>query len=487
MKQDDVAEYTGEHRQGRHAVVLGGSMSGLLAARVLADHFDRVTIVERDRFPESPAPRKGVPQARHVHVLLSRGRQIMERYFPGLMDELTEAGAPFMDAAQDVAWLSAGGWAARFPSEFGMAAASRDLLEWTVRRRLTVLPQVEFIEGADVIGLRAEGDKVIGVTIRLRAGDEEKHLHAELVVDATGRGSRAPQWLAALGYAGPQETVVNSHLGYASRMYRAPEGFDGDWAGLYIQGTPPLGTRNGLILAIEGQRWLVTLAGRSGDYPPIDEDGFLDFASSLPSPKLYEAIKDAEPLGSIHGYRGTENRLRHFERMARFPEGFIVLGDAVCAFNPVYGQGMSTAAIAAETLDRLLRRRPNLGRGFAHTFQKQLARAIAAPWLLATTEDFRFPGTEGSRPGWLTRLQLAYVDRVIRLSTKKPWVRRRFLAVLHLIKSPRTLFSPKIGLALIGEAFSRPKNDEALESPLHRTTGFGIKGSRRHTAAGTVP
>jgi len=216
--------------KGNHALVIGGSMAGMLAARVLADHFERVTILERDRFAEDgPVPRKGVPQARHVHALLKRGRVALERLFPGIGDELIAASAPTLDMANDIAWLNPAGWGVRFPSDLGFVSFSRDLLDWHVRRRLAAdTGSVHFLKGYDVTGLvpGPDGTGVAGARVRQRdgsgAGNGEKELHADLVVDATGRGSRAPEWLEALGYTRPEETVINAHLGDATRVYRRP-------------------------------------------------------------------------------------------------------------------------------------------------------------------------------------------------------------------------------------------------------------------------
>ncbi len=349
-----------------HAVVVGGSLAGMLAARVLSDHFDGVTLLERDRFTETPAARKGLPQGRHVHVLLERGRGAMERFLPGLTRELVRAGAEPLDATRDVAWMNPYGWYVRFPGDLLLLASTRDLIDWGVRGRVAALPNVRIHQGADVAGLiRGPGDgaRVAGVRLRSRTAGAEvdrggAELAADLVVVADGRNSRLPEWLTALGYEPPEETVVNSFQGYASRFYRPPAEFESDWKALYIQQAPPGDPRGGLVSPVEGGRWLVSLVGGDGHYPPTDEAGFLDGVRTLRIPDLYEAIRDAEPLGPIVGYRATENRLRHYERGGCWPEGLVALGDAVCALNPVYGQGMTTAVLGAEVLDRCLRRSP---------------------------------------------------------------------------------------------------------------------------------
>jgi 2-polyprenyl-6-methoxyphenol hydroxylase-like FAD-dependent oxidoreductase len=425
----------------------------MLAARVLSDHFDRVTLLERDRFPETPAPRKGLPQGRHVHGLLERGREAMERFLPGLTGELVAAGAEPLDWTRDIAWMSPYGWYVRFPGDLPLLSCTRDLIDCGVRRRVAALANVRIHQGADVAGLiRRPGDgaRVTGIQIRPRMVDTEfdplgAELTADLVVVADGRNSRLPQWLTALGYEPPEETLVNSFQGYASRFYRPPAEFAPDWKGLYIQQAPPADPRGGLIASVEGGRWLVSLVGGDGDYPPTDEAGFLAFARSLRSPALYEAIAGAEPLSSIAGQRATENRQRHYDRLGRLPDGVVVVGDAVCAFNPVYGQGMTAAAIGAEVLDHWLwEGASHRGPGRGRVFQRRLARATGNAWQISSAADYRFRATEGPPQGRLARLTDGYVAGVMRAATSRPWVRRRLLDVLHLLRPPSALFGPGV-------------------------------------------
>ncbi|MUL36009.1 FAD-dependent oxidoreductase [Gloeocapsopsis dulcis] len=449
--------------QGSHAVVIGGSIAGLVSGRVLTKHFDRVTIIERDRLPDEPIPRKGVPQSHHNHVLLMRGAMILEELFPGLHTELYAAGASQIDMAKDVAWLNPAGWSIRFTSGVMLLASSRSLLEWGVRQRLRQCPQVCFITESEVTSLLANSDKsaITGVQVRLRNQSDPKsvsdqQVYADLVVDASGRISKTPQWLTALGYEPPQETIVNSHVGYASRIYQPPANFSSDWQALYLQAAPPNVTRGGLMLPIEGNRWLVSLGGGDKDYPPTDETGFLEFVRTLRSSILYDAIKDAKPLSPIFSYRATENRRRHCEKLHRMPEGLIVTGDAACTFNPVYGQGMTIAAIAAETLDQCLKQGLS---GLSKRFQTQLAQVNAVPWTLATSEDYRYRGTEGKPATQKTKLMHWYMNRVMLLSTKNIGVRSQLLQVMHMLKTPNALFHPKI-VALVFK--------EALQSTLHQ-------------------
>jgi 2-polyprenyl-6-methoxyphenol hydroxylase-like FAD-dependent oxidoreductase len=474
----------------------------MLAARVLSDHFDGVTLLERDRFSEAPAARKGLPQGRHVHALLERGRAALERFLPGLTGELVRAGAEPLDFTREIAWMGPYGWYARFPGDLLTLASTRDLIDWGVRGRVAALPNVRILQGADVAGLirGPGGARVAGVRLRSRTADAEgdrggAELAADLVVVADGRNSRLPEWLAALGYEPPAETVVNSFQGYASRFYRPPPAFEPDWKGLYIQQAPPGDPRGGLVSPVEGGRWLVSLVGGDGDYPPTDEAGFLAFARSLRSPALYEAIAAAEPLTPIAGQRATENRLRHYDRLGRSPDGVVAVGDAVCAFNPVYGQGMTAAALGAEVLDRWLREGPShRGPGRGRVFQRRLARATAAAWQLSAGADYRFRTTEGPPQGRVARLTGCYIAEVMRAATRRPLARRRLAEVLHLLRPPSALFGPGVlaRLAwdrLAGQAAARYRRATPLwegteggsRSPRRTATDVGVKtaeGSR---------
>ncbi len=434
---------------GGHALVVGGSMAGLLAGRILADHFERVTIVERDRFPEGPGFRKGVPQSRHVHVLMTRGRQIVERLFPGLEEGLLEAGAELIDSAEDFEFLTPAGFGPRFRSDIPFLQCSRELLEFAVRERVASIPRVRFLQKTDVTGLLANGEGVAGAKVRVRDGGTKEVILAELIVDASGRNSNAAGWLEELGYEPPEETVVDSRLGYASRIYERSEVVS-DWKALLVQAAPPDVTRGGVLYPIEGGRWIAGLSGVGGDYPPTDEEGFMEFARSLRTPMLYETIKGLKPLSPIHGFRATRNHRRHYEKLSRQPHNFLVTGDAACAFNPVYGQGMTTAAIGAETLEEALREQGPTG--LSGRFQKRLAKATSAAWLLASGQDFRVRGVEGASPSAATRLTRPYMDRVMQLSLKDLAVRHILLEVFHMTKPPTAMFGPVVAAKVLREA-----------------------------------
>ena len=436
------------------AIVIGGSLAGLLAARVLSDHFKNVTLVDRDTFPEAPGFRNGVPQSRHNHVLLLKGRAILEDFFPGFTDDLVARGAVAADVGSEFLSVTLFGRLATVETGLNLYLCSRHLVEWCVRKRVAEVPNVRFLARTEVTGLLTAdaNQRVVGVSLRSRSiADGPAELRAGFVVDCSGRGSPVPGWLQGMGFSAPVTTTVNSHLGYSSRWYRMPEKPPA-WKGILISNRPPDNPCGGGILPAEDGAWIVTLAGNAGAYPPTDEEGFHEFLSRVPDPALAEAIRTAEPISPIYGYRRTENRWRHFERLSRWPAGLVVMGDATCCFNPVYGQGMTAAALGAVYLDQLLAgRRGAMSSGFGMRFQRGLAKRLAVPWLMATNEDFRWPDTEGERPGGVIRYFQAYIDAVIRLACRDGQASRTFLGVAHLLENPARLFRPGILLRALGE------------------------------------
>jgi flavin-dependent dehydrogenase len=436
------------------AIVIGGSMAGLLAARVLTDHFGSVTVIDRDRFPTRPEFRKGVPQSRHAHVLLARGQDVIEELFPGIVDELIADGALPLETPADFLALTRFGWGPRYRPGLRVLSMSRELLEFHVRRRLAMSTVVRLVEATDVIDLVVTGNTVSGVRVRSRGGlsgapKDQGQIFARLVIDASGRDSDTPAWLGRLGYDVPRETKIVSKAAYASRYYAEPNEFTADWKVLFFFPSPDL-PRGGVLFPLEGKRWLVTLIGIGGDYPPTDEAGFLEFASTLRSPMLHNVIQDASPVSTIHGYRRTENVRRHYETGARRPEGLVVLGDAACAFNPIYGQGMTVAAIEAQALARQLATADRSPSGsLAGRVQKVVAQTNAVAWRLATSADLQYSTTEGARPGRLNGLLGRYMERLQLVTTRDATVAAAFRKVTQLLIPPSALLAPQIAVRVL--------------------------------------
>ncbi|MDN5934197.1 MAG: FAD-dependent oxidoreductase [Pseudonocardia sp.] len=422
---------------GDHAVVLGASLSGLCAARVLAESFAAVTVVERDTLPVAVASRRGVPQGRHLHALLPRGRRVLDSLFDGLSAELVTAGAPTGDGLGNVRWLLSGRRLRQVDIGEQGLFLSRPFLEGHVLARVRALPRVEFLDGHDVSGVTSGADRVTGVRVQDRAGGPGRVLDADLVVDCTGRGSRTPVWLAELGHPGPAEDRVRIEVAYASRLYRFRPGAMGADR-LILCGWTPACPRGAAVAELEGGRHIVTLAGMLGEAPPTDPDGFVEFASRLPFPDVHELIRAGEPLDDPVAFRYPANVRRRYERLRRFPAGLLVLGDAVCSFDPIYGQGMTVAALQAEVL------RAELARGRVpapRRYFRRIARVLDAPWGIATGGDLAFPGVQGRRTPMI-RLVNAYLPRLHAAAETDARLGAAFIRVTGLIARPEGLLRP---------------------------------------------
>ncbi len=444
---------------GQQAIVIGGSIAGLVASRVLANHFKQVTIIERDQWSGAAEFRKGVPQARHVHALLKRGEQVFEELFPGIGDQLKAAGAVPVNMGSEITWFTFGRWRPSYESSLINISCSRPMLETAIRDRLVSFSNIAFKSGWEVIGLEADASRTKASAVKIRSRDDnqtELLMQADLIVDASGRESHAPEWLEKLGYTPPQETVINAFPGYASRIYKIPPQFQSDWKMVYVQPTPPNDTRGAAIFPLEDNRWHVTLLGMNQDYPPTDEEEYLEFARNLPTPVVYEAIKDAEPLSPIVGFRSGSNRLRHFDALPRWLENFVAIGDSVYSFNPVYGQGMSVAALTALELGSCLQDYSTAGKGLtglAEQFQKKLVEVISVPWQIATGEDMRWPATAGieANPDPSAALMQNYLAQVMYTTTKNPAVLEVFYRVVNMVESPTLFFRPDVVLQVAAE------------------------------------
>ncbi len=441
-------------------------MAGLVTAQALSGHFERVTIVERDTVPSHPASRPGVPQGDHLHVVLPGGQQAIERLLPGWADELVAAGAVDIAIPTELLWLTPAGWMNRFPARHRMISATRPLIEWCTQRRVLATPGVELLAGRAVDRLLpgSDGDRVSGVLLREANGngDASATLRADLVVDATGRRSRLPEWLDQLGFERPAESRVDASLSYASRLYRRPPGLR-DWKGAFVQAKPPLTGRMAVMLEVEDDQLQVTLQGAGGDHPPRDEVGFLDFTRSLRSPVIYDTIRDAEPLTPISGFANTSNRRRHFERLRRWPERLLAVGDTACAFNPVYGQGVSVAALTAVRLDTALaRRRDRSLDGFAATFRREVAAAGQAAWMIATGDDLRYPTTTGAAVSAMMRMQHRYLDRVMAAATTDEAAMAALTDAFFLVARPESLFKPSVMWRALRHGSPRPIEPDVL-------------------------
>jgi len=441
----------GARHAGSRALVLGASMAGLCAARVLAERFDAVGVLERDPLPQALLPRRGTPQVRHAHALLVAGAERLEGWFPGLAAELRADGALPLDRSRQIHWYQAGGLrrAPRPGGEDLGALCSRLLLEHHVRRRVSALPSVTLRQGvAEGLLPAASGRAVCGV--RLETGEE---IPADLVVDATGRSACTVRWLETLGFEPPPRSEVRIDMGYATRILRPHPAGGPDWLIGVVVGEPPA-ARLGVAFALEGPRWMVTLAGFHGDHAPTDPDGWLAFARSLPDPAIAELVAACEPLTEVVTHRMRASQRRHVERLQDVAGGIVLLGDAVASFNPIYGQGMTSAALQAEALGVALDRCHELGPRFVRRYNRLAARVVETPWRMSVGADFALPQTSGPRPRG-SALVGRYLGSAIRAAQHDAVVSRRLVDVGQLVRPPRALLAPAVALRVARAAWRR--------------------------------
>ena len=431
---------------GERAVVLGASMAGMLAARVLADFFKTVIVVERDVLPDDPAIRRGVPQGRHVHALLQRGAQILEELFPGILDELVANGAPTWDDGElstlhlllNGHKMLRSGKIAFDPKAMAIYMPSRPFLECHVRRRLQAMPNVTIMGGHELTALTSTADRrrVIGVRVVNVDGGAERELAADVVMDAMGRGARTPAFLESLGYGRPVEDHVVMHTTYVSQLLRIPPGTLHE---KLVNISPAPGRPTGMFLTgYENDTWMFTVFGMVGREPPRDLAGMLAFAQEYCPAHLLAAVQTAEPIGDVAQHRMPSSQWRRYDKLPRTPDGLLVCGDAICSFNPIYGQGITVAALQAAALRDSLRRGDT---DLPRRYFRASAKPIGVAWQLAAVGDLAFPEVEGRRSR-STRVTARLADWALTACESDRVVAVRFFRVNGLMDPPARLLHP---------------------------------------------
>ncbi len=427
------------------AIVIGGSIGGLLAGLALAEVCDEVVVLERGDLPDTPAPRPGVPQSMHAHGLLAGGLAALEELLPGLSGELQQCGCPTGDNLRDAAWVFSGRRLALGSSGVQGMTVARPLLEHAIRRRVAALPNVSIRASAKVVGLLYAAGRVTGVRLASALGGAEAELSADLVVDASGRHSQLPEWLAALGLAAPRVEEVALETHYVSRIYsRRPQHLNGGIALVVV--SAPESPRGGIALALDEERWIVSQYAMDGERPPQDHAGFVAFARTLASSALAEILEDSSPLGEAKTMRFPSSIRRHYGKLRDFPQGLLVCADALSSFNPTFGQGITVAAKQALLLRDLCTRLPlaELGK----VFLSRAAPIVDVAWNASAGRTFLFPGVVG-RPTLKMRLANAYLPRVVARAHEDAQVATALLKVMHFMAPPESLFAPRVMLRLI--------------------------------------
>jgi 2-polyprenyl-6-methoxyphenol hydroxylase-like FAD-dependent oxidoreductase len=440
-----------------HAVVIGASIGGLLAAAALSGSYPRVTLFERDDLPAEPAPRRGVPQSRQLHALQARGVQALDELLPGLRDEMVAAGGVRADMQGDVHWYL-DDYLLK-PAHTGLEGIgiSRPRLEWMIRSRVAALPGVTITDATDVVRLGtvrdpATGeDQVTGVTVRAARtpAAADRTIAADLVIDAAGRGSRTPVWLPELGIEAPPVTKVRAGVTYVTRGYRRDEKqLDGRFGTLL---TPYPGRPfGGAVLRQEDDRWVVLIAGMVGTDPPVDEDGMIAYADQLASPDIATVMRESTPLTEPLKYTHPGSTRYHYEYLGDRLAGLLVIGDAYCSLNPVYGQGITIAALEALTLGGLLSA-GHSGSSLSSGYFKSVGKLVDEAWQTSASGDLRFPEVEGKRrPG--TGLLNAYGEKFRAAASVDPALGEAFLRVANMADRPTKLLSPGMVLRVFRSA-----------------------------------
>jgi len=457
MTLENVERYDAERVQtsGRRAVVVGGSMAGLCAARVLADAFEEVVVLERDAFPDEPVARDGAPQTSHPHALLEAGRATLADFFPGFGEDLSAAGGLLIDASTETVWYDQGGFVADAPTRLPMYCASRPLFEHVVRERVRARRGVRLRGDCHVHGYEHTGDRVTGVRFRDEGGSETT-LDATLVVDASGRTSHTPSWLEAHGYPTPAVDEVSVDVTYSTvRIDRPPT--DKRVILVAPEADRP---RGAALLPVEGDRWEVIFQGVHGDVSPTDRETFFEWAEAFPVDEVGRLVRDREWTQGITRYPFPASIRRHYETLDRFPEGLVVTGDAIASFNPIYGQGMSVAALEALVLHHeLADGRATVG----PRFFDRASDVVAQAWKLAVGNDFIFPETTGPKPVG-TDLFNRYVARLVRRAHDDPVLAEAFLRVFRLEKPVTSLLRPGVVWRVVRPSLVQTKPTSATDA-----------------------
>lgn len=423
------------------AVIMGGSIAGLLSAKALSPYFSKIIILDRDQLFDTEIPRKGTAQAYHAHVLLKRGLNGLDNLLPGFIDKLKQAGAISTNANNDWQSFFPVGFLKRYISDIHTLCQSRHLLETTLRQYvMEKTPNLEIVEKADVTQVKLHTNQKPEVTYNL---DGETHtLSPELLVDCSGRYSKSPLYLKQSGFGEVPRKEIYPYLGYATRVFKNVTLKDGYLAALVIPKDPDL-KRGGIVMPIENGQHVVTIFAFSKDYPGKTEEEFLEYAKSLRGPMVYDAIKDAEPVTAVKQYVKKESHFNEYDKLHQWPQGYVILGDAITSFNPIYGQGITSAVMSAEILADEFKLAKALENIDLKSVQHKICESCKVPWHISQNEDLRWPMTEGAKANWLLKQMHKFSHRVATAATVNQDVAYAYTSVLHMLNRPTVLFKPK--------------------------------------------
>ena len=444
------------------SVIMGGSIAGLLTAKVLSPYFSKIIILDRDQLFSNQQPRKGTAQAAHAHILLKRGLVGLDKLLPGFSQKVKSVGAVSTNATYDWQSLFPEGYLCRFKSDMELLCQSRHLLESTLREFVIEnTPNLEIVENASVTHVDLYADQ--RPEIQYTLNDENIHLHADLLVDCTGRNTKSPLHLKNAGFGDVPKKTISPYLGYATRTYKNITLKD-NYRSALIMAKDPNNTRGGIILPIEENQYIVTLFGFSKDYPPGNESAFLAFANSLRADTVFNAIKNAEPSSEIKQFVKKDSHFHQYSKLKKWPQGFLAIGDSITSFNPIYGQGITTTITSAEILQKELLQYTSLEMFDLKSLQRKICQNYNLPWMIAKNEDLRWPGTEGEKANGLLKKMHGFSDMVARASTKDESVNYTYVSILHMMKLPTALLTPFMLYKIIKHGRKETVSDQTGQS-----------------------
>jgi flavin-dependent dehydrogenase len=433
------------------AVIIGGGIAGKLAARVLADYFQEVTILERDQEPKGPIPRKGAPQGEHLHALLFAGHNGLEKLFPGITEKFHSGGAVKINSTKELVWFHHGVWKLRFDGGHSTTLQTRPHLEWHIHQSIKNLPNLIIQYNQVVQNYLVNENRIVGVEL----GDGSTQT-ADLIVDASGVSSLSTSWLNNQGIHIPTDKVKIG-LSYISKSYQLADSADKDWAIKLIYPNPPQEKIGGTISKVEGNRHIVTLIGYHNEIKEKevlkDDSNFIELAKKLPKPDIYEEIKNAAPLSKTSVYKVPHITWNHVDQIKNLPEGLLLIGDTICRIDPVFGQGMSIAVLEALALQKLFQKSQNI-KQITKSFHKRAEKIISPIWSMVIAEDFRYPETAGKKPFGLA-IQQWYAKNMFLLSSQNQFVYNSFVKVMNLVSPITILMHPKIIKSVLKRTFSK--------------------------------
>ncbi|WP_141540415.1 glutamate synthase [Bacillus cereus] len=431
------------------AIVIGGSMAGKLAAKALSDFFKEVIILEAGEEWNEKSPRKRVPQSHHPHVLLKGGEVAIEKLFPSIMTQLKEDGGIVNNFTGELRWHHFGVWKQPFTGELNAVQQSRPMLEWHIQKRMSQVNNIttKYETMVEQLLIDTHRNKISGVKTKCLITGMKKDLQADLVVDTSGFSSKNIEWLGTQGIEVKEEKVW-IQLFYATRVFRLKKNKRPDWCNLLISPSFPENPYGAFIQTIEDNQYFVTFSGYANEKAPKTDEEFFAFAHKLLAPDFIHFLEQAEPITDIKVHRIPYQVRRRFDIVKNMPEGFLVIGDAHCRFDPVFGQGISVAAMEAEELQMCLKKGKALEKGFTRGFYKRISKIIKTPWEMATTEAFRHPKIKGEK-SFIQPFQQWYTKKIYQLSANNPDIYIRLVRVMNLMRSPLHLFHPKVWFAIL--------------------------------------